>query len=195
MRNAEFDREQVLNAAMAVFIEKGYGKTSVQDLKAATGLHPGSIYCAFDNKRGLLIAALEHYASARHSSFNQLCQQHDSALGALEAYINDVVKECEGQEIKGCLLQKSMAEVSAQDEEVEAIISQMFKQWQQDLLQLLERAQTQGEISSKADCQALNDFIIMSIYGMRSLSHTKPTRAVLTSLSAQVLSHVRHSEQ
>jgi AcrR family transcriptional regulator len=33
----------------------------MQDLKAATGLHPGSIYCAFTNKRGLLLAALEQY--------------------------------------------------------------------------------------------------------------------------------------
>lgn len=55
MRSAEFDREEVLRSAMEVFISKGYAKTSMQDLKSATGLHPGSIYCAFTNKRGLLL--------------------------------------------------------------------------------------------------------------------------------------------
>ena len=43
MRNAEFNKETVLRAAMVAFMAKGYAKTSMQDLKAATGLHPGSI--------------------------------------------------------------------------------------------------------------------------------------------------------
>jgi len=46
MRNAEFDKEQVLRSAMNAFMKKGYANTSMQDLKKATGLHPGSIYCA-----------------------------------------------------------------------------------------------------------------------------------------------------
>ncbi|MGL4517633.1 MAG: TetR/AcrR family transcriptional regulator, partial [Shewanella sp.] len=66
MRNAEFDREQVLRAAMEAFMRKGYSKTSMQDLTQATGLHPGSLYCAFSNKRGLLIAAIEQYQSDRN---------------------------------------------------------------------------------------------------------------------------------
>ncbi len=57
MRSAEFDREHVLRSAMAAFIAKGYSKTSMQDLKKATGLHPGSIYCAFDNKRGTSVGS------------------------------------------------------------------------------------------------------------------------------------------
>lgn len=40
MRNAEFDREKVLRSAMTAFMDKGYGKTSMQDLTKATGLHP-----------------------------------------------------------------------------------------------------------------------------------------------------------
>ena len=50
MRSAEFDREQVLRAAIQAFLLKGYAKTSMQDLKRSTGLHPGSIYCAFESK-------------------------------------------------------------------------------------------------------------------------------------------------
>ncbi len=36
MRNAEFDREQVLRGAMTAFMHKGYTKTSMQDLTQAT---------------------------------------------------------------------------------------------------------------------------------------------------------------
>ena len=69
MRQAEFDREQVLRSALKAFLNKGYGKTSMQDLTKATGLHPGSIYCAFGNKRGLLVAAVEQYKADRDAQF------------------------------------------------------------------------------------------------------------------------------
>ena len=44
MRIAEFDRDEVLRNAMEAFRAKGYAKTTMQELVAATGLHPGSIY-------------------------------------------------------------------------------------------------------------------------------------------------------
>lgn len=65
MRTAEFDRQKVLEAAMEVFCQKGYANTTMQDLKEATGLHPGSLYCAFSNKRGILLAALQAFIDSR----------------------------------------------------------------------------------------------------------------------------------
>ncbi|WP_462160581.1 TetR/AcrR family transcriptional regulator [Pseudoalteromonas maricaloris] len=59
MRTAEFDRETVLRNAMQAFMTYGYNKTSMPKLTEVTGLHPGSIYCAFKNKKGLLLAAID----------------------------------------------------------------------------------------------------------------------------------------
>ncbi len=108
MRVAEFDREQVLRSAMDEFMSKGFNKTSMQDLKRVTGLHPGSIYCAFENKRDLLIAALEQYTKQRVSEFNAIFAAHPTILAGLEQYMAMVVDECERDEIKDCLLQKAL---------------------------------------------------------------------------------------
>ena len=43
MRSAEYDRDAVLRNAMEAFRAKGYAKTTMQELVAATGLHPGSL--------------------------------------------------------------------------------------------------------------------------------------------------------
>ncbi|MBP8218894.1 MAG: helix-turn-helix transcriptional regulator, partial [Aeromonas sp.] len=67
MRIAEFDRDEVLRNAMEAFRAKGYAKTTMQELVAATGLHPGSIYGAFGNKRGLLLAAVDHYVEGKRT--------------------------------------------------------------------------------------------------------------------------------
>lgn len=42
MRSAEFDRDLVLRSAMEAFRARGYAKTTMQDLVAATGLHPAA---------------------------------------------------------------------------------------------------------------------------------------------------------
>ncbi|MFV0487507.1 MAG: TetR/AcrR family transcriptional regulator, partial [Vibrio fluvialis] len=93
MRVAEFDREQVLRSAMYEFMSKGFNKTSMQDLKKATGLHPGSIYCAFENKRGLLLAALEHYACERTEEFNAIFAAQPTVMEGLKSYFCMVVDE------------------------------------------------------------------------------------------------------
>ena len=67
MRSAEFDRDAVLVQAMETFRAHGYSKTTMQQLVAATGLHPGSIYGAFGNKRGLLLAAVDHYVESKRA--------------------------------------------------------------------------------------------------------------------------------
>ncbi|MCW8334579.1 TetR/AcrR family transcriptional regulator [Vibrio paucivorans] len=187
MRSAEFDREEVLRSAMDAFISKGYSKTSMQHLKKATGLHPGSIYCAFSNKRGLLLASLEHYRSERSAEFQALFDQSPTVLAGIQAYLDHVVAECEREEIKDCLLQKAMSELSQQDDEAEAIIGHMMTDWQEAFTDKLIEAQKAGEIDQAKDCQALSQFLVMGIYGIRTFSHTKPEAGVLRNLAAQLL--------
>ncbi|PSU26915.1 TetR/AcrR family transcriptional regulator [Photobacterium phosphoreum] len=191
MRSAEFDRDQVLRSAMDVFITKGYSNTSMQDLKKATGLHPGSIYCAFNNKRGLLLAALEHYRDQRYAQFVTLFSQSSSVISAIESYLEHVVDECEREQIKDCLLQKALSELAQQDVEVADVISQMLKQWQQTLAEQLALAQQRHEINDQRDSQHLAQFLVMGIYGLRTFSHTRPEPGVIRRLAADLMAYIQ----
>ncbi|MGL5265783.1 MAG: TetR/AcrR family transcriptional regulator, partial [Plesiomonas shigelloides] len=93
MRSAEFDRDAVLVQAMETFRAHGYSKTTMQQLVAATGLHPGSIYAAFGNKRGLFLAAIEHYVAERSRFRQQMLTADPSPLAALHHYLNLVAGE------------------------------------------------------------------------------------------------------
>ncbi|CAM2910923.1 TetR/AcrR family transcriptional regulator [Vibrio mytili] len=187
MRSAEFDREHVLRSAMNEFIAKGYNKTSMQDLKRVTGLHPGSIYCAFENKRGLLLAALAHYAETKSQAFEQFFDDPQRILSGFERYLRDMIEFNECDYGQGCLLQKSLSELNHQDEEVEQIICNMLAQWKNNIQMKLELARKNGEISEEADCDLLSDFLVMSIYGLRSFASTKPSEARLVQLVDMVM--------
>ncbi|MGF1755953.1 TetR/AcrR family transcriptional regulator [Vibrio makurazakiensis] len=191
MRSAEFDRETVLRSAMDAFISKGYSKTSMQDLKKATGLHPGSIYCAFDNKRGLLLAALEQYRSDRSGELLDLFDSKSTVVEGLSAYLESVVEECESEQIQDCLLQRALSELAHQDEEVEQIISAMLNEWQNAFTDKLSLAQQNNEIPSARNCEELSQFLVMGIYGIRTFSHTRPEQGALTRLSKDLLNYIQ----
>ena len=60
-RPREFDIDLALDRAMGVFWEKGYEGASLQDLLDAMNIARGSLYKAFDDKRGIYLATLDRY--------------------------------------------------------------------------------------------------------------------------------------
>ncbi|SED20708.1 regulatory protein, tetR family [Amycolatopsis lurida] len=64
-RPRQFDEMTAIEAAAAVFRQRGYHATSVDHLVEATGVHRGSLYGAFGSKHGLFTRVLEHVADDR----------------------------------------------------------------------------------------------------------------------------------
>lgn len=58
-RPRTFDEEDVIVRAAAVFSRLGYSACSIEDLVEATRLQRGSLYMAFDSKRGLFEKVLQ----------------------------------------------------------------------------------------------------------------------------------------
>ncbi len=187
MRNAEFDKEKVLRSAMNAFMHKGYANASMQDLKKATGLHPGSIYCAFENKRGLLLAALEQYRLDRSAAFEQFFSTSQQAIVGLKAYLDNVVAECIScDSAQACLMTKALNEIAEQDEEIQQIISGNLSLLQQSLAEKFELAQAEKSISVKKDSDHLARYFLMGIYGLRTFAQTHPEAIVIEQLAQQL---------
>jgi len=60
-RPREFDEDEVLQAALRIFWEKGYESTSLADLLQAMGLTRSSFYKAFGSKETLFWRVVERY--------------------------------------------------------------------------------------------------------------------------------------
>src|SRR5262245_5747166 len=54
-------RERLIFAALQLFAEKGYGSTSVADVRQTAQVHSGSLYHFFPGKQELLLAVLDTY--------------------------------------------------------------------------------------------------------------------------------------
>lgn len=53
-------KEQILQAALRLAVERGYDGTTMADVSAESGLPIGSVYWHFSNKEQLFVALLEH---------------------------------------------------------------------------------------------------------------------------------------
>lgn len=58
---ARLRRKQILDAAIAVFAERGFHRTTIRDVAKAAGVADGTIYNYFANKTALLLAILDPF--------------------------------------------------------------------------------------------------------------------------------------
>lgn len=191
MRNAEFDREKVLRSAMNAFMNKGYANTSMQELKKATGLHPGSIYCAFENKRGLLLAALEQYRLDRKTEFDRYFSSSKSTINNIKSYLDNVVVECIScDNTQSCLMTKALNETAEQDIEIQEIISNNLSMLQESFTELFEQAKKENSIMANKDSAHLARYFLMGIYGLRTFAQTHPKPEIIQQLADQLYQDV-----
>jgi AcrR family transcriptional regulator len=59
LRRGPLTRKQILDAALRLFSEKGFARTSVRDIAQAAGITDAAIYYHFDSKRDLFEALIE----------------------------------------------------------------------------------------------------------------------------------------
>ncbi|MCG8669795.1 MAG: TetR/AcrR family transcriptional regulator [Pseudomonadales bacterium] len=116
MSRAKFDKQEVVDAATQLFWQYGYQAVSMQDLVKGTGLKPGSLYLAFNNKEGLFAATLEAYAA-------QGCAQLEERFSSTEAVgkticdlLQGMVEEATTSEYCSCFLVKAQLELAKDSE-------------------------------------------------------------------------------
>ena len=156
-RPREFDEAAVLEAIKDVFWRNGYEGASYADLIAASGLHKGSLYAAFGDKRSLYLRALQAYSDlevagaidllsneAKGSTLNG--PQRIDAL--LMAVIDAVIKDGDR---RGCLLCNAAVDQAPHDTEVEAAVSDGFKLMQDAFeVALKDRCENGAELKETA---------------------------------------------
>ena len=167
-RPREFNEEQVLSAVIDVFWSKGYEAASLTDLCQATGLHKGSLYQAFGDKRQLFLTALEHYSEREFNQVMTALSDSATPLQNLRAVIEKILYVSADE--KGCLAVNSMAELAPHDEVVKGALQKFGIKRLQALTELIGQAQQAGEIRPELKPDKLAMQAMFSITGALTIT-------------------------
>lgn len=187
-RTREFDEDQVLDAAMQLFWEKGYEATSLSDLTSRMGIQRPSIYSTFGDKKELFEAALRRYTMSRASDIRNRLQSHSSVKEAFSIFFADVVnEEYAGDLSKGCFCINTMVELAPHDERFE-ILTREHQMFLAVIFQeTIERGIQSGELEFNTDAKSLAQALIVALIGLTVMMKSRPQRSFVDNVIAATL--------
>jgi TetR/AcrR family transcriptional repressor of nem operon len=173
--------------AVDQFWDRGYEGASLPDLIAGTGLSRGSLYKAFGDKKGLLLAALDRYMAEGLKVTAEQLSQPGSARAAIRSSLLRHAAQSSGMAgRRGCLVVSMATEQAAHDPEIAERTRGMFARLQQLYAAAIVRGQASGEFPER-DAQALARFLVCQIQGMRVLGKTGVTKAEMVAMVENTL--------
>jgi len=147
-RPREFNKPEVLDAAMNVFWLKGYEACSTEDLCSSTGLGRGSLYNTFGSKHELYEQTLqryhEHWIEVQTSILERPVPVKERLRGLLEWAVEKDFEESS----KGCFLINATMERGRSDSIVEIWSNRHVERLESVLLCVIEDGKQAGEITS-----------------------------------------------
>lgn len=190
---AKYDRDEVIHQAMMLFWEKGFNATSTRDLQDAVNLRPGSFYAAFGSKEALFSEALKLYASESHDYLLNMSAENESAMGAIRAFMQGIIlgrKKVAPSEM--CMLVKTIAELTDEHSVLLEQSRELLKNTEQQLAQLLEKAQQEGEFPKHKNCSHTASYLMVQIMGLRTYMRNRQSPKLIESLLDEMFSNLQH---
>jgi AcrR family transcriptional regulator len=175
-RPREFEMEDALDAALIVFSERGYQAAAVSDLTEATGLTAGSLYKAFGDKRGLFLAAFNHYWTVRNNMIMQRISALPTGRDKIRAVLAHYAEHSHGAEGKrGCLVVGGAHDLALLDQEAADRVAEVFSANLQRLKQQITAAQADGSVRRDLDADIAARSLLCLTMGMRVVGKTGQT--------------------
>lgn len=166
-------RDRLVEIAMKLFLEKGYGATSIQDILREADVHAGSLYHFFPTKQDLLVTALERYREGIHPmllepAWKGVKDPIERIFALLARYrLALVATDC----FYGCPIGSLALELHEPDPPVRALLAANFDGWTRAIEKCLQDAGTR--LPRSINRKDLASFILTVMEGgvMQSRTH------------------------
>jgi TetR/AcrR family transcriptional regulator, transcriptional repressor for nem operon len=170
-RPREFDMDEVANAAAQLFWEQGYNATSIESLCNATGLLRGSLYGAFGDKHGLLVAAFRHYAEGAVARLKNRLEADLPPREALrQALLHYTKVAAQLSDRHGCFITNTAIELMPNDELLRPHVETTLRRIAALLAAAVVRGQKAGVFDAMRDEKDLGNFLLCIVQGLRVLN-------------------------
>jgi TetR/AcrR family transcriptional repressor of nem operon len=186
-RSREFDADAALDGAIGVFREHGFEGASAEMLVKAMGIGRQSLYDTFGDKRQLYRSAVRRYGMGECSAHFEALRRGVRAIDGIDAMLRRVVKTAD----QPCLGVGSICEFGVSRPDLAEIHTPLAKSLRDAIAARVRDAQRDGDVASNLDPEAVSDFLIANIAGIRVAGRGGANRAALTGLADMALKALR----
>ena len=158
-RPRQFDEDQVLDALVQLFWDKGYEDASLQEIVDAAGLNKSSLYNAFGSKDEIFFAAVERYMALREAMLDEAFTA-DGGFDQIERFLDMLRMESRSAGGgRGCLAVNATTELGLREDRIADIAARYRTMLGGRLRTSLEQAAADGDIDP-AMVQSYADVIV-----------------------------------
>ena len=151
----------LLDAGIAMLLERGYHGLGLQALLEQTDIPKGSFYHHFKDKEDFALQVIDEYMKHVYAALDA-CLGDDSVppLARIRRFFEQVQKSYRQQGYLGCLLGGLGQELAGVSEEFRRKVEQCFSSIARRIAVTLEEARKNGDLDANADPQRLANLLV-----------------------------------
>jgi TetR/AcrR family transcriptional repressor of nem operon len=183
-RKGQETRQRIVSAAADLMFGQGVAGTTIDDVRAVTGVSSSQLYHYFADKGALVNAVIEYQTDAIVSNHERLDLSTLDGLRAWRDWVVDYQRsiDCRG----GCPIGSLGSELAETDPEARDLVVQGFKRWQAAIQRGLREMHARGRLAPDADPDSLALALLTALQGGLLLAKierdTKPLEAALDAM-------------
>jgi len=165
-RPPAFDYEEALEKALKVFWLRGYEGASMTELTEALGINRPSIYAAFGNKEELFRKALGKYLAGPVAYVAEAMKEPTSRQVVEKFLTKSAEFLTSPNSPRGCMIVQGALSCGQGAELIRQELIAYRKNYEDNLRQRFELAQTQGDLPNDIDASKLAKYVATLHQGM-----------------------------
>jgi AcrR family transcriptional regulator len=159
-RYLEERRQEILDAARKVFVDKGYAAATMNDIAAEADVAAGSIYRYFDNKADLIAAVARGCVEEDMDTWRGAPQLAASPGAAFLAIGNSVRSRHDDADFgEMCILRLESYLAASRDKALQERITDTLQESVDGLAEVIRAAQESGEFDNSLDAVSVSRFL------------------------------------
>ena len=182
----EAKRRQILRAAEALFVERGFHQTGMAAICEAAGMSPGALYRYFPSKTEIIRAFVAEERAETAALFDRLEGVKDFRKALIDVLWETI--QAVGDKDYARLALEIAAE-GARDPEVGAMLAESDTEAHRRLTKIIETAQARGQVSKDSDASTTARLLFMLVDGALggNLSKSKAKRTAMQASLSRVV--------
>ena len=169
-KEAEVRKKEFITAAMKLFRQKGYDKTSIDDINKAIGVTKGAFYYHFKSKEDILEEVVARLAGKTIKITEEIC--FDKSLNAIEK-LNKILEKVYEHRIKNKEHYKELFKISESDTNLvfkRKMWNQVFKKVKKSYVTLLNQGIQEGVFKTDYPEEVYEIVMVLGDFYRKSLA-------------------------